>query len=125
MTPDDRAFLTGLFDAAVSAADPYLALRANLPDRPRGRMVVIGAGKGAAQLAAAFEDLWDGPLKGVVVRSPRATEITKLLINAAEGEDRERAIEAVAGAVVAGSADLAAGLAAFREKRKPNFEGKA
>ena len=67
MTPDDRAFLTGLFDAAVSAADPYLALRANLPDRPRGRLVVIGAGKGAAQLAAAFEDLWDGPLKGVVV----------------------------------------------------------
>lgn len=67
MSPEDRAFLTGLFEAAVQAADPKAALRANLPARPKGRVVVIGAGKGAAQLAAAFEDLWDGPLEGVVV----------------------------------------------------------
>jgi hydroxypyruvate reductase len=67
MTPQDRAFLTGLFQAAVRAADPRAALRAHLPARPNGRVVVIGAGKGAAQLAAAFEDLWDGPLTGVVV----------------------------------------------------------
>lgn len=67
MTPEDRAFLTGLFHAAVRAADPRAALRAHLPARPKGRVVVIGAGKGAAQLAAAFEDLWDGPLQGVVV----------------------------------------------------------
>jgi len=38
-----------------------------LPAKPKGRTVVIGAGKGAAQLAAAFEDLWDGPLSGTVV----------------------------------------------------------
>jgi hydroxypyruvate reductase len=67
MTPQDRAFLTELFQAAVRAADPHAALRAHLPARPKGRVVVIGAGKGAAQLAAAFEDLWDGPLTGVVV----------------------------------------------------------
>jgi hydroxypyruvate reductase len=67
MTPQDRAFLTGLFDAAVRAADPMAALRAHLPPRPKGRVVVIGAGKGAAQLAAAFEALWEGPLSGVVV----------------------------------------------------------
>lgn len=67
MTPADRALLTALFDAAVRAADPQTALRAHLPARPRGRTVVIGAGKGAAQLAAAFERLWDGPLEGVVV----------------------------------------------------------
>jgi glycerate 2-kinase len=67
MTPEDRAFLTGLFDAAVAAADPARALAAHLPARPKGRVVVIGAGKGAAQLAAAFEALWDGPLEGVVV----------------------------------------------------------
>jgi glycerate 2-kinase len=67
MTPQDRAFLTELFQAAVRAADPRAALRAHLPARPKGRVVVIGAGKGAAQLAAAFEDLWDGPLTGVVV----------------------------------------------------------
>lgn len=67
MTPQDRAFLTELFQAAVRAADPRAALRAHLPARPKGRVVVIGAGKGAAQLAATFEDLWDGPLTGVVV----------------------------------------------------------
>lgn len=67
MTPQDRAFLTELFQAAVRAADPHAALRAHLPARPKGRVVVIGAGKGAAQLAATFEDLWDGPLTGVVV----------------------------------------------------------
>ncbi len=64
---DDRAFLTALFQAAVAAADPRLALAVHLPAKPKGRTVVIGAGKGAAQLAAAFEDLWDGPLTGVVV----------------------------------------------------------
>ena len=65
--PSDTALLTRLFDAAVRAADPKAALSAALPTRPKGRTVVIGAGKGAAQMAAAFEDLWDGPLQGVVV----------------------------------------------------------
>lgn len=67
MTPDDKAFLAGLFDAAVAAADPVQALRPHLPARPKGRVIVVGAGKGAAQLAAAFEDLWEGPVEGVVV----------------------------------------------------------
>lgn len=67
MSPDDRRLLTDLFRAAVAAADPALALAAHLPPRPKGRVVVVGCGKGAAQLAAAFEDLWDGPLSGVVV----------------------------------------------------------
>jgi glycerate 2-kinase len=56
--PADTAFLIRLFDAAVSAADPRAALAAALPARPKGRTVVIGAGKGAAQMGAAFEDLW-------------------------------------------------------------------
>lgn len=64
---DDRALLADLFHSAVQAADPMAALRAHLPKPPMGRTVVIGAGKGAAQLAAAFETLWDGPLQGVVV----------------------------------------------------------
>lgn len=67
MTPDDRAFLTGLFEAAVAAADPEQAIAAHLPPRPKGRTIVIGAGKGAAQLAAAFDRLWDAPLEGLVV----------------------------------------------------------
>jgi len=67
MTEADRSFLRGLFDAAVAAAEPGRALAAHLPAAPRGRTVVIGAGKGAAQLAAAFEALWPGPLEGMVV----------------------------------------------------------
>jgi glycerate 2-kinase len=67
MTHADRTLLTALFTAAVAAADPLRALAAHLPDPPKGRTVVIGAGKGAAQLAAAFESLWKGPLSGVVV----------------------------------------------------------
>ncbi|MBT8425342.1 MAG: glycerate kinase [Silicimonas sp.] len=63
---DGRKFLTRLFEAAVKAADPLEAIRPHLPERPKGRTVVIGAGKGAAQMAAAFETLWDGPLEGVV-----------------------------------------------------------
>ncbi len=65
--PGKQAFLTALFDAAVTAADARTALAPHLPQMPKGRTVVVGAGKGAAQLAAAFEDLWPGPVEGVVV----------------------------------------------------------
>ncbi|MBZ7925366.1 glycerate kinase [Ensifer adhaerens] len=64
---DPRSFLETLFTSAVAAADPERVIAANLPERPKGRTVVVGAGKGAAQMAAAFERHWDGPLSGVVV----------------------------------------------------------
>ncbi|NDV00166.1 glycerate kinase type-2 family protein [Pseudoroseicyclus tamaricis] len=64
---DPRAFLTELFEAAIAAADPGRALEGAMPERPRGRTVVIGCGKGAAQLARAFEQRWDWPLEGLVV----------------------------------------------------------
>lgn len=67
MTNRNRAFLKTLFESAVAAADPLEALRGKLPAPPKGRTVVIGAGKGAAQLAQAFETLWDAPYEGVVV----------------------------------------------------------
>lgn len=67
MIDDPRAFLVRLFDAAVAAADPQAALARHLPAPPRGRTVVVGAGKAAAQMARAFEALWEGPLSGVVV----------------------------------------------------------
>lgn len=57
----------------------------------------------------------------VMARAPRATELTKMLINAAEGEERERVFEALAGSLAAGSPDLSEGLAAFREKRPPDY----
>ncbi len=62
-----KAFLEALFHTAVAAADPAKVLAANLPEKPKGRTVVLGAGKGAAQMAQVFEKLWDGPLSGAVV----------------------------------------------------------
>jgi hydroxypyruvate reductase len=62
-----RPFLTSLFDAAVAAADPERTIRAYLPAKPKGRTIVVGAGKGSAQMARALEKAWDGPLEGVVV----------------------------------------------------------
>ena len=67
MIKDPQRFLAELFEAAVGAADPLQALQGNLPNPPKGRTVVVGAGKGAAQLAQAFEQLWTAPFEGVVV----------------------------------------------------------
>ncbi len=64
---DDEAILRGLFEAAVEAANPGKAVARNLPERPRGRTVVIGAGKAAVPMAKAVEDNWDGPLEGFVI----------------------------------------------------------
>ena len=57
----------------------------------------------------------------VVSRGGRATELTKMLINVAEGEDGARVLEALAGSIAAGSDDLQEGLRAFADKRKPDF----
>ncbi|TIQ41226.1 MAG: glycerate kinase [Mesorhizobium sp.] len=64
---DPRAFLTSIFNAAVAAADPEKTIRNHLPAKPKGRTIVIGAGKGSAQMAAAFEKVWEGPIDGLVV----------------------------------------------------------
>jgi hydroxypyruvate reductase len=63
----DRDLLEDLFRTAVAAADPARAIVAHLPPKPRGRTIVIGAGKASAQMAAAFEKAWGGPLTGLVV----------------------------------------------------------
>jgi len=55
---DPRAFLRALFDAAVARAQPAHALAPFLPPPPRGRTVVVGAGKASGAMAAAVEALW-------------------------------------------------------------------
>lgn len=63
----DREALEDMFRHAVAAAQPGLAIRKNLPLAPAGRTIVVGAGKASAQMAAAFEAAWEGPLEGLVV----------------------------------------------------------
>ena len=62
-----RALLRQMFDAAIAAAQPALCLPPQLPPPPRGRLVVIGAGKASAAMARAVEQHWPGPLSGLVV----------------------------------------------------------
>lgn len=62
-----RVLLRDMFDAAVAAAQPALCLAQHLPEPPKGRTVVIGAGKASAAMARALEDNWSGPLQGLVV----------------------------------------------------------
>ncbi len=62
-----RRILRELFQVAVDAANPMAAVARNLPEPPRGRTVVIGAGKAAIPMAMALEDNWAGPLEGFVV----------------------------------------------------------
>lgn len=76
-----REALRRLFAAAVAAADPRTVLARHLPERPEtGRVLVIGAGKSAAVMAAAVEAAWpDADLHGLVVtRHGHAVPIAKI-----------------------------------------------
>ena len=64
---EPRQFLRLLFDTAVAAAAPESCMRAWVPAKPAGRVIVIGAGKAAASMAKVLEDLWSGPLEGSVI----------------------------------------------------------
>ena len=59
--------------------------------------------------------------KNVISKSALATQITKMMISVAEGEEADRIIDTLAGFTAANSQDLVEGLAAFREKRPPRF----
>lgn len=78
------------------------------------------------QIAPSGEGLAAAELvvERVLARAPLATDLTKMLINSAEGEEQGRIPEILAGGFAAGASDLAEGLAAFRDKRKPRFGGK-
>jgi glycerate 2-kinase len=67
MSIDCRRVLLDMFQAAVNAAAPALCVPAHLPPRPKGRTIVVGAGKAAGSMAAAVEAHWNGPLEGLVV----------------------------------------------------------
>lgn len=63
-----RDALNRIFMAAVASADPAKVLQHHLPSPPKGRCVVVGAGKASAAMAAALEAAWPHvDLSGVVV----------------------------------------------------------
>jgi glycerate 2-kinase len=66
---DPQAFLRQLYDAAVHRALPLHNTAAHLPAPPKGRTLVLGAGKAGGAMAQAVEALWplDKPLSGLVV----------------------------------------------------------
>ena len=64
-----RSLLEESFRTAVAAADPLAVLGPHLPPPPRGRTLVVGAGKAAASMAVAVERGWPAgaPLEGIVL----------------------------------------------------------
>ena len=59
--------LKDLFSAAIAAADPHLRVPSYLPKPPKGRTIVVGAGKASAAMALAVEQHWKAPLSGLVI----------------------------------------------------------
>jgi len=66
MLADPRGFLADLFQIAVRTADPMQVVPMHLPAKPKGRLVVIGAGKASARMAEAVEAHY-GPCDGLVI----------------------------------------------------------
>ncbi|WP_050420857.1 glycerate kinase type-2 family protein [Bradyrhizobium tropiciagri] len=63
-----RTALRKIFDAAIASADPRMTIARALPAKPKGRCIVIGAGKASAAMAAGLDAAWpDVDLSGVVV----------------------------------------------------------
>lgn len=62
-----RNFLRELFDGAVASATPETCMRRWMPEKPDGRVIVVGAGKAAASMAAILEDEWRSPIEGQVI----------------------------------------------------------
>ncbi len=66
-TNEARSLLRNMFEAAITAAQPAHCIPPHLPAAPRGRLLVIGAGKASAAMARALEESWPGELSGLVV----------------------------------------------------------
>lgn len=59
--------MKAMFDAAIKAALPDATLAAFIPKPPKGRTIVVGAGKGSAAMARVFEKNYHAPIEGLIV----------------------------------------------------------
>jgi glycerate 2-kinase len=106
---DSRRFLTGLFWSMVDAAGAQNVVPAHLPPPPKGRTVVVGAGKAAAAMARVVDERWQGELSGVVVtRYGHGLPCVRIeVLEAGHPHPDQRSVEA-AGRVLAAVRDLSA-----------------
>ncbi|MCC7274774.1 MAG: glycerate kinase [Alphaproteobacteria bacterium] len=96
-----EALLRAMLDAALAACDPARAVPRFLPSPPRGRTIVVGAGKAAAKMARAVEDHWPGPLEGLVVtRYGHGTPCARIRVVEASHPVPDRAGEDAAAAIL-------------------------
>ena len=97
-----REILEAMFRAAIAAADPAAVVPACLPPPPRGRTVVIGAGKAGASMARALESHWRGPLEGLVLtRYGHAVPCERIKVVEAAHPVPDAAGQAAAGRILA------------------------
>jgi len=95
--PAPRNLLHELFSTAIAAAEPGRHVAGHLPPRPVGRVVVVGAGKASAAMAAALEAAWpDADLAGCVAVPPGSPPVCRRiqLLEAAHPVPDERSVEA-------------------------------
>jgi glycerate 2-kinase len=93
---DKSELLKAMFAAAVDAALPDKVMQRFMPTHPKGRTIVIGAGKASAAMARAFEQNWDAPLEGLVVtRQGHAVPCEKIeIVEASHPVPDERGLHA-------------------------------
>lgn len=101
-----------MFAAAVSAAQPEKTIPLHLPPPPKGKTVVIGAGKASAEMARVFELHWPGPkekLSGLVVtRYDYAVQCEQIEIAEAAHPVPDQAGELAAGRILKTVSNLSA-----------------
>src|SRR5471030_2277770 len=109
MMTTPQALLKAMFSAAIEAAQPSHCVPPHLPAVPKGRLIVIGAGKASAEMARAVERHWAGPLSGLVVtRYGYAVPCERIEIVEAAHPVPDAAGEAAARRVLAQVAGLTA-----------------